>query len=236
MTKPIIGIAGNERVMIDSDSHWISYVPRNFVDGIQQAGGLPLILPIGDPSDVATYVSQIDKLLLAGGHDVSPKFYGEPPHQKLGDTDPGRDAFEIALVKEALKQGKPIMGVCRGMQLLNVAFGGTVYQDLSLREEETYKHVQLPTPFQTPSHFVNLEKDFVLSAFLPERYEVNSFHHQVLARVAEEFTVMATADDGVVEAIQSKTNKIFGVQWHPELTHQTIPLEQEIFNFFVQQY
>lgn len=234
--KAIIGIAGNERVMIDNDSHWISYVPRNFVDGIQIAGGLPLIIPIGDPEEVSSYIRQIDKLLLAGGHDVTPKFYGEAPHQKLQATDPERDAFEIALIKEAVKQGKPIMGVCRGMQLLNVAFGGTLYQDLSLRGEETYKHVQLPTPFQTPTHFVTLSKDFALSAFLPERYEVNSFHHQVVARVAETFTVMATADDGVVEAIESKEHKIFGVQWHPELTHQAIPLEQEIFNYFVQEY
>lgn len=235
MSKPVIGIAGNERVMIDHDAHHISYTPKNFVSGIQAAGGLPVILPIGRPEDAADHISRIDKLLLAGGHDVTPKNYGSRPHQKLGETNPARDAFELALIKEAVKQQKPILGVCRGMQLLNVAFGGRLIQDLSLRDQETLKHVQLPTPFSVPTHFVTLASDFALRSFLPETYEVNSFHHQVVDRLAEGFFIGAQAEDGVIEAIQSLTLPILGVQWHPELTRETIQTEQQIFDYFVQE-
>lgn len=236
MTKPIIGIAGNERIMLDHDAHEISYIPKNFINGVQAAGGLPLILPIGEPAIAKDYIQQIDKLILVGGHDVTPKNYGHHPHQRLGETNPARDAFELALITAATEQGKPILGVCRGMQLLNVAFGGTLIQDLSLRETTTFKHVQLPTPFSVPTHFVHLQEDFAFRSFLPETYEVNSFHHQVVDRLGDDFFVAAKAEDGVVEAIQSKSRPIIGVQWHPELTRETIPSEQQIFTYFVQQY
>ena len=102
--KPVIGIAGNERTMIDGEAHWITYTPRNFVTQIQQASGLPLILPMGAPENAAQYVAQIDKLLLAGGHDVTPRYYGEEMHPLIQGTHPERDAFELALIKEAVAQ------------------------------------------------------------------------------------------------------------------------------------
>lgn len=128
--KPIIGIAANERPMIEEAEHWLSYTPKNFVTHIQQAQGIPLLLPMGVVEDAATYISKIDKLLLAGGHDVSPVHYGEDPHPLIQGIHPDRDVFELALIKEAVAQNKPIFGICRGMQLLNVAFGGSLYQDL----------------------------------------------------------------------------------------------------------
>lgn len=234
--KPIIGIAANERTIVDSDSHWISYTPKNFVDGIKKAGGLALILPISSPDDAKDYVDRIDKLLLAGGQDICPEFYQQHPHQKLGATDRNRDVFELALIKEAQAQQKPIFGVCRGMQLLNVAFGGTLHQDLSLHPAETIKHVQVPTPFHMPTHDVAVAKDSLLTEIVGECYHVNSFHHQTIDRVADEFTVIATAPDGVIEGIHSKHQKIFGVQWHPELTHEVIESEQKIFDFFVNKF
>ncbi|MFY1068178.1 gamma-glutamyl-gamma-aminobutyrate hydrolase family protein [Enterococcus sp. AD013-P3] len=235
--KPIIGIAGNETVMVDADSHWISYTPKNFVTGVKRAGGIPLILPIGDLADVPRYIASIDKLLLAGGQDIDPKHYGQLPDQTLGGTNPQRDAFELALVKEAVTQQKPIFGVCRGMQLLNVAFGGTLYQDLSLRPEKALKHVQVPTPFHQPTHPVTIAKDSLLAAVLPtdQDYQVNSFHHQTIAAVAPKLAVIATAPDGVVEGLEHKEQRILGIQWHPELTCGQIETEQQIFEFFVQQ-
>lgn len=235
--KPIIGICANETTIIDSDSHWVSYTPKNFVSGCQQAGGLPLLLPISKPADCQQYVQQIDKLLLTGGQDVDPRFYGELPHQTLGGTQPERDHFELALIKEARARGKPILGICRGMQLLNVALGGSLYQDLSLRPSPSLKHVQVPTPFRLPSHPVEIEKDSLLAQILPtsQPYQVNSFHHQTIHEVAPSFTIAATAPDGVIEALENKQERILAIQWHPELTFDSIKEEQGIFDYFVNQ-
>lgn len=235
--KPVIGICANETTIIDSDSHWISYTPKNFVTGLQKAGAIPVLLPIGNPADSAQYIEGIDKLLLAGGQDVDPKFYGALPHQTLGATQPERDTFEIAMIAEARAQGKPILGICRGMQLLNVALGGTLYQDLSLRSEPALKHVQLPTPFHLPTHPVQIVGDSLLAQILPtdQAYQVNSFHHQTIREVASALTVTATAPDGVIEGLENPKERILGIQWHPELTCAHIQEEQEIFDYFVNQ-
>ncbi|MGX7133358.1 gamma-glutamyl-gamma-aminobutyrate hydrolase family protein [Enterococcus songbeiensis] len=233
--KPIIGIAGSDQQLTEPDAHWIAYTPRSFVEGIQQAGGLPFILPVGNPQDAAEYVARIDKLLLAGGHDVAPVFYHQLPHQKLGAVYPLRDRFELALIQEAVNQKKPILGICRGMQVLNVAFGGTLYQDLSLKEG-TIKHVQAPTPFHIPTHPVRIEATSQLAKIVGTDYQVNSFHHQMIDHLADEFRIIATAPDGVVEGIESKHQKIMGLQWHPELTRTTIASEQKIIEFFVSDY
>lgn len=234
--KPIIGIAANERSMIEESEHWLTYTPKNFVTHIQEAGGIPLLIPIGIIEDAKAYISRIDKLLLAGGHDVSPQHYGETLHPLIQGTHPERDAFELALIKEAVAQKKPIFGVCRGMQLINVAFGGSLYQDLSLMENPHLKHVQLPTPFRFATHDVTLNADSQLGKLLGTTYPVNSFHHQAVKEIAKDFQVIATAPDGVVEAIESHAfgAPILGIQWHPELAAQTRPSEQAIFAFFVQ--
>ncbi|BCA86222.1 gamma-glutamyl-gamma-aminobutyrate hydrolase [Enterococcus saigonensis] len=234
--KPVIGIAANEQTMIDTDSHWISYTPKNFITGIQNAGGLPVLLPIGAMEDAKSYIKKIDKLLLAGGQDVSPECYNALPQQKLGATNHRRDLFEIALVKEAVKVGKPIIGVCRGMQLLNVVFGGTLLQDLSFSKEPLLKHVQVPTPFELPTHPVEIDLNSHLGEFLPQSYQVNSFHHQAIDQLAPEFVVTATAPDGVVEGIESINHPIIGVQWHPELAYFTMEKEREFFAYIVQKF
>ncbi|MFV0557922.1 MAG: gamma-glutamyl-gamma-aminobutyrate hydrolase family protein [Enterococcus sp.] len=233
--KPIIGIAGNERMMTDFDTHWLSYTPKNFVDAIAQAGGVPLILPLGSSENVPIYVQQIDKLLLTGGQDIDPRNYHQLPHPKLEAIHPQRDQFELALIHEAIKQKKPILGICRGMQLLNVALGGTLYQDFSLRTPASLKHVQLPTPFAFATHEVQIEKETWLSSLIGSTYHVNSFHHQGIAQLAPMLTIMASASDGVIEAFEHQTQRISGIQWHPELALNRAS-EQKIFHFFVQEY
>ena len=147
MTKKIIGIAGNQLLQAAEVFHGnqVTYTPQGFVSAVQAAGGVPLVLPIGPKELAATYIQQIDKLLLAGGQDVAPEFYGQEPHIKLEETNRDRDEFELALIEEALKQNKPIFAVCRGMQLVNVALGGTLYQDLSMYPQWSVKHGQQPT-------------------------------------------------------------------------------------------
>lgn len=145
--KPIIGIAGNQLIRATDtfQGNQVSYTPQGFVDAVLDAQGLPLILPVMSPDSASQLIGQIDKLILAGGQDVSPQLYMEDPHPKLTETNIQRDQFEQALILEALKQRKPIFAVCRGLQLLNVVLEGTLYQDLSLYPKWSVKHEQQPT-------------------------------------------------------------------------------------------
>ncbi|EOT30054.1 gamma-glutamyl-gamma-aminobutyrate hydrolase family protein [Enterococcus saccharolyticus] len=231
--KPIIGIAGNERTMTMGETFWLSYTSRNFVEGIQAADGLPLVLPIGQPEDAKTYIQRIDKLLLGGGHDVNPKLYGQEPHPYLEEINEKRDAFELRLIDEAIKQGKPIFGICRGMQLVNVAFGGTLHQDISLFGPTKIKHVQ-ESEMNKRTHPVQIKAASRLATFLPEAYSVNSYHHQTIKDVAPNFTATAHAPDGIIEAIEANDLPIMAIQWHPELTRSTFDTEQQLFTYFVQ--
>lgn len=235
----IIGIAGNQIIQsvdIFNGNH-VSYTPQAFVTAIQKAGGLPIVLPIGEEEHAAAYVSQIDKLLLAGGQDISPDYFGEEPHPKLEETNRNRDIFELALIKEALKQSKPIFAVCRGMQLLNVALGGTLYQDLSLYPEWKVQHGQEPTQPQFATHGIQIEKDSALYDILGETYRVNSYHHQAINTLASSLKITAKSTDGIVEAIESadKSQNILGVQWHPELRFDVDTKEFTLFDYFVNQ-
>lgn len=240
MKKTIIGIAGNQLLEAADVFHGnqVTYTPQGFVNAVQEAGGLPLVFPIGSPDLAEEYIRQIDKLLLAGGQDVDPRLYDGQPHPKLGMTNLDRDSFEKALVLEAIKQKKPIMAVCRGMQLVNSALGGSLYQDLSLYSEWSVKHEQQPTDPRFATHSVQIEKNSVFSKLLPETYMVNSYHHQAVKRLAPSLKAVAWADDGTIEALESNQpdGKILGVQWHPELRHQVEPLEQGLFNYFVQEF
>lgn len=239
MTKPIIGIAANQHYL-DNQAFFdqpFTYTPQGFIDGIQQAGGMPLLLAIDQPETATDYVAQIDKLLLAGGQDITPFLYGEEPHPKLGSTSVERDLFEIALVKAALAQNKPIFTVCRGTQILNVALGGTLYQDLSLYPEWGVKHDMFPTPPAFGLHSISIEEDSLAAKILGSKAKVNSFHHQAIKKLAPELKATAFSPDGIVEAVESQSGqaKILGVQWHPELVHKKDPKEQALFDYFVKQ-
>ena len=130
MTKPIIGITANVRPNpAHEDINW-SYAPSGFVEGVQRAGGLAILLPVSDPSEAKNYISMIDKLILIGGQNVDPKFYNEENHASEDDFFLERDIFEMALIEEATKQKKPIFSICRGTQLMNVALGGSLHQDI----------------------------------------------------------------------------------------------------------
>lgn len=231
--KPVIAIAASESLSNSGDNQWISYTPKNFVTAIQKVGGLPQILPIGDPDDAQQYLAGCDKLLLAGGQDIDPRLYGEEPSPKLGEIAPARDAFELALIQQALKKQMPILAVCRGMQLVNVAFGGSLYQDLS-QYPQSLKHNQLPTPFHIPTHEITITQDSRLAKILATKtYQVNSFHHQGIKKLAPDLRIVATATDGMVEALESDHYPLLAIQWHPEVTFATIASEEKIFAYFV---
>jgi putative glutamine amidotransferase len=237
--KTVIGISGNQ--VLESVDYFhgnkVAYTPQNFVDVIHKLGALPVVFPISDPELAADYVRGVDKILIPGGQDVWPLNYGEEPHFLLGQTNPDRDAFELALIAEAMKQGKPILAICRGMQLLNVSAGGTLYQDLSLYENYSVKHLQAPTNEIFPSHSVHIDRDTILGSFLPENYIVNSYHHQAVKEVGMGLRAIAHAKDGVVEALESVDPKkrILAVQWHPEMDWDRREEEEEIFRYFIEE-
>lgn len=239
MSKPIIGIAGNQLIhAVEAfNGNQVSYTPQGFVTAVQQTGGMPLIIPIGAPETAADYIAQIDKLLLAGGQDVSPDFYGEEPHPKLEETNRNRDTFELALIEEAIKQKKPILAVCRGMQLLNVALGGTLYQDLSQYSEWKVKHGQQPTAPEFPTHSITIENNTILNQLFGDTYQVNSYHHQAIRRISTQLSATAYSSDGLVEGVEAKhpEQRLLGVQWHPELIFHNDTKELALFRYFVDQ-
>jgi putative glutamine amidotransferase len=196
---------------------------EDYRQSILHVGGDPRILDSSTPVDAA--LEGIDGLMLTGGDDVAPSKYGETPHAAVVEAEPGRDEFELALIAAARRRGLPIFAICRGIQVLNVACGGTLVQDIPSQLPEAIPH-SLPIPPNQPyslAHEVWLEKDSLLSKLMGERLtdadtcEVNSRHHQAVKAVAQGFRVSATAPDGVIEAIEDPTVPFcLGVQWHPE--------------------
>jgi putative glutamine amidotransferase len=196
---------------------------EDYRQAILHVGGEVRIL---DPSmTVKDALAGVDGLMLTGGDDVSPARYGEPAHPTLVEAEPGRDEFELALIKDARARNLPILAICRGIQVLNVACGGTLVQDIPSEVSGALPHnfdVPLHQPYSL-AHEVWIDKDTLLWKLMRERLsdtdacEVNSRHHQAVKRVAQSFQVAATAPDGVVEAIEDPAARFcLGVQWHPE--------------------
>lgn len=222
--KPIIGVSGS--IIIDDGGRFPgyrrSYVNEDYISSVRIAGGVPFIIPMGDDEDVIReQLEAVDGLILSGGHDVNPLFYNEEPLQKLGGILPERDEFDSKLVRIAMEMKKPILGICRGHQILNATNGGSNYQDLSYVEGCQLKHDQYSKSFLA-THSVEVKKGTRLEGMLGEKAMVNSFHHQVIKNVAEGFIVSARAKDGVIEAIEMDSEHfVVGIQWHPEMMAAT---------------
>lgn len=223
MTKPIIGISGS--VIIDEGGifpgYHRSYVNEDYVDSVVQNGGVPFIIPFAKNDEVIkVQLDHVQGLILSGGHDVDPHLYGEEPEQKIGATWPDRDHFDMRLLALAEEKGIPVLGICRGAQIINVAHGGSLYQDLSYRSEKTLKHMQGHTP-DLPTHGMKVVQGSQLAKILGKtEFMVNSFHHQLIKEVAPDLKEVATAPDGVPEGIENKAGTVIGVQWHPEMLHR----------------
>ncbi len=187
-----------------------------YVRAVEAAGGIPVVMPPLAPADVPALVARLDGLLLSGGPDLAPDAYGAAPHAELGDTEAGLDAFEYAVVGEALDAGLPILGICRGAQALNVARGGTLHQHLP-DLGDVVLHRQRDEA-RRPSHRVKVTRGTLLARVLgTTKLEVNSFHHQAVDRLGAGLRVSATAPDGTIEAIEDpKRPFVLAVQWHAE--------------------
>jgi putative glutamine amidotransferase len=227
--KPIVGVTTAPRVVED---RWLEALDRGNVEAVARAGGLPIMLPVVDPADAPQLVERLDALLLTGGVDVDPATYGQQRLEAVTETDPGRDAHELAVTRAALAGGVPVLGMCRGSQLLNVAAGGTLIQDIVT--QTAIDHAQRPR-FAEAVHQVRVDPHSTLGGIVgTAEIAVNTMHHQAVDRPGVGLRAVAWAEDGLVEAIEAADGSpVLGVQWHPELLLD-LPVHQALFRWLVQ--
>ncbi len=210
---------------------------RTYVEAVATAGGAPVLIPLNLNEETlrATY-ERLDGLLLAGGGDLDPKHYGEAIHEKCGQIDEARDTVELMLARWALTEGLPVLGICRGIQVLNVAAGGDLYQDIASQVPGSLKHDYWPDyPRNYLAHQVTINGESPLTTTLGQsQVAVNSMHHQAIKDLAPRFKVVARATDGLIEAIKDHDHPFaLGVQWHPEELVEDAPPMRRLFEDFV---
>jgi putative glutamine amidotransferase len=216
VTRPRIGVT----LAHDTRTPGRYSLRRDYVQALGTAGGLVLALPPGPPEDVDVILGQLDGVVLTGGTDLDPKLFGEEPHPAVNQAEifRDRDRFELALCRAAVGQDVPLLAICRGVQVLNVAFGGTLVQDIPSQVPSPRVH-DTGGDRHALAHDVAIEPGSRLFEILGRRpvVPVNSFHHQSIATVGAGLAVSARADDGVIEAVERRDCRfVVGVQWHPE--------------------
>ena len=214
--RPLIGIPcqGNVRSRYRRFS-----VGQSYCRALQIAGGTPVLLPLLDDKTVLDVYERLDGLLLAGGGDIAPRQFGEARSPGLRRVDLPRDRVELLLTRRAVEDDLPLLAICRGIQVLNVALGGTLYQDIGRQISQALRHDFAPEyPRNYLGHEVGINPGTRLMQILQaSRLDVNSFHRQSVKHVAPDLLVTATAPDGVIEAIEMPEQRfVIGVQWHPE--------------------
>lgn len=212
--KPIIGVTlamgvEERQYFINSDN------PKAII----KTGGVPILLPYDrGEMGIVQIAGMLDGLVLTGGDDIDPILFGEEPHRKLGPVVPARDHFEIKLTKQMLRLNKPILALCRGAQILNIAAGGDMYQDMYDQiDRQLLQHSQKASRTYS-THYVDVVHDTLLHEITQQDViRVNSDHHQANRKIANGFLICGKSSDGIIEAIESKQHRfVLGVQWHPE--------------------
>ena len=230
---PLIGVVP----LVDEgrDSYWM--LPGYF-EGILEAGGAPVMLPLTDgPEVLARLVSSCDGILVTGGQDVSPELYGEQGADAVTlccELCAARDKMESALIPLAVRGDVPVLGICRGIQVINAVLGGTLWQDLPKQRPSEVEHHGLP-PYEEPVHEVDVLSSTPLAeAIGAGSYAVNSYHHQALRDLAPGLEAMAVAPDGVIEAVwRPESRFLWAVQWHPEFSRGVDEKSRKVFSAFV---
>lgn len=228
MTKPLIGIFANQRLNIALDNIPWTYVPSGFSKGVEAVGGVPVLFPMTcDEGILNTYINLVDKVILIGGQNVDPQFYGQEKAAFEDDYSLERDLCELKVIDLSRQLGKPLFTVCRGTQLVNVALGGSLHQDIAGHWQSDLPHVA--------THAISIEEGSLLAKVYGRAAQINSYHRQAIDQLADNLTVVARAEDQTIEAVESTDPnfRFLGVQWHPELIHQVSPDDLKLFDYVV---
>ena len=209
------------------------YIPNTYISAFSSRGAGVILIPYIIKKEYTDWlVDSLSGLVLAGGGDISPEFYGTDEKEELKNVNRERDLFEIEIVKAFSKTGKPLLGICRGMQVINVSFGGSIYQDI--KKITKVKHWQKEPPSQ-PTHYIKIKNNTKLSKiFKKDVIKVNSIHHQAVKELADGFVVSALSEDEIIEAIEHREHPyLIGVQFHPEYMHNVAPFSY-LFDSFIE--
>lgn len=229
---PIIGITSSfVRKTLNSEG---VYVHHDYHRAILAAGGVPVILPPAPLHVIPSYLSMCDGFILSGGEDVHPMHYGQSPHEKLGPVFSERDEFELRLTASILEQKKPLLAICRGLQLINVALGGTLWQDIPTQAPSNILHSQ-SSHRSVPIHQVTLAGHSRLAKIIQETtLSVNSLHHQGIETLGKGLTAVGHSPDDLIEAVEMEGDVfVVGVQWHPEsMVPESIEMRR-LFSHFI---
>ena len=213
--KSKIGVVST--LFLDNKINRIS-VSSDYINAIEKSSGLPIIIPTNSNlENINSYIDLCDGFLFTGGIDINPYFYNKNPHKELGEFNSKLDLFQLSLMENIITSKKPFLAICRGIQILNVACGGNLYQDFSEVPYPTIQHYQKSERYD-PIHQININSDSILYNLFGEKLYVNSFHHQCINQLGNNLKVSALASDNVIEAIELKNYQFgMGVQWHPEM-------------------
>jgi len=227
-TPPLIGLTTYGR---SADDRYT--LPADYVDAVRRAGGVPLLITPGEES-WQSVLELVNGFILTGGGDIEPSRYNGKRHETNYGVDQERDALELAMARRLIDSGLPTLGICRGAQVLNVVEGGTLIEHIP--DEVGAGILHRAPPREPIAHKIRLKPSSRLMQIVEcEEFEVTSWHHQAPRRVANSFEIVATAADGIVEAIEMPNHPwLVAVQWHPELTAASDPLQQKLFDAIVE--
>jgi putative glutamine amidotransferase len=235
MSQPLIGITSFQH--LNKYGYPMHAVMAAYIQAVARAGGLPVLVPLGlEEEAYQALFARLDGILFTGGGDIAPDHYGGQSHSKVGDVDSERDRVELWLAKQVVEQDKPFLGICRGFQVLNVALGGSLYEDILDQKEGALKHDYYPDyPRNLLAHGVTIEPASRLAGILGlTAAQVNSLHHQGVRQLASRLTATAHAPDGMLEAYELPAHRFgLAVQWHPEWLQEHEPM-RKLFEVFVE--
>jgi putative glutamine amidotransferase len=224
--SPIIGITGYHIRGEEGYGGLFRGVPgqgfsvfgHDYIHSVQKVGGIPLTIPVGEQSTSEAIIERLDGVILSGGEDIDPTLYGSHPDQRCWMMAPERDRYELEVLATSLRLNKPVLAICRGMQLVNIHFGGTLYIDIEDYSEKVLAHQFGKAPRWYLAHRVKLISEMLKNLYMAEEIQTNSYHHQSVKDVGVGLQIAALAEDGIVEGLfHPEHPNLLAIQWHPEM-------------------